>query len=493
MTIFHVSQAFQHFDENKCGRIPLSEVWQVLRTLGTVPPERLLNLLLASNACQVDYNTLLRYIFQDELDDASPKKIKSMNSGNFDELLDFDVLLDTLGEFKPAFSGNVTPLYPSDISRQDASAIYVKSVGKQGKENQVAVFPHHIVQRGKVNSIWLRFQSTCCIQEFIENITIWEETLKRTMEPERLTGDTSKGWRKDAALGFASLFVGFPEGGTFTSNELKWLLDKGFEFSRLVRRRTVDAFTDQNEIVYVKWVGKAAYRLQPWATSIAGTRAFTLSDDLQQVCLIRENKNVSWGTPGGAVEMKEPGFESTVRELWEETGLKADLEWCQRNSVVLGGYHAARARDELISDAGFVYAIKVLPRSRPRSDSVSTNASTEVAELEQLIKYITPAEQKEEAKLEEIKQVIWVSATTLAALYDYFMLLEETKDKIRPAGLFGSVSLKTVRDELFDALSDESKGTIDKDDKIDCGVLCWAKNWVEGKGLKMQTKSGRFG
>jgi len=113
--------------------------------------------------------------------------------------------------------------------------------------------------------------------------------------------------------------------------------------------------------------------------------------------------------------------------------------------------------------------------------------------LRKFIQYVTPKDRKEEAEKEEIKQVVWVHPQTLASMYDSFLDNSETRGKVRPQGLFGSVPLKTISDEDFEDLKAACGGAISKDDKIDSGILCWAKTWCEGKGLPFVQASGRFG
>ncbi len=81
-----------------------------------------------------------------------------------------------------------------------------------------------------------------------------------------------------------------------------------------------------------------------------------------------------WGLPGGALEYGEHPEEAVVREVWEETGLKVEIEkFLLVNSWLpdrVGLYYLCRVTDgtftpsDEVSEFGY-FSVEALPDTRP--------------------------------------------------------------------------------------------------------------------------------
>lgn len=107
-------------------------------------------------------------------------------------------------------------------------------------------------------------------------------------------------------------------------------------------------------------------------------------DERDRVLLVRHENDDSWVTPGGAVEPNEAPADAALRELWEETGLHAELS---RLVGVYGGpeFVVTYRNGDRVSYLMIVFEGKALSGT-PRPDGVETLEVRYVAreELRQL-------------------------------------------------------------------------------------------------------------
>lgn len=67
------------------------------------------------------------------------------------------------------------------------------------------------------------------------------------------------------------------------------------------------------------------YRITKGAILRTGASAVIFNGDRSKVLLTRRADNGLWCIPGGRVESGETVTEACIREVWEETGLRADV------------------------------------------------------------------------------------------------------------------------------------------------------------------------
>merc|ERR1712232_220459 len=119
---------------------------------------------------------------------------------------------------------------------QDCDVVAKKTKGKGDKLNTTAFFQHYVVQRTKNNGLWLRFRSFD-FRTFETSIRKWEEALRDTQKKEiSENSDSPTGWRNNAQLGFATIFLSFPVNLGLCHGQLSFLQDNGYSAQRIQER-----------------------------------------------------------------------------------------------------------------------------------------------------------------------------------------------------------------------------------------------------------------
>ena len=78
-----------------------------------------------------------------------------------------------------------------------------------------------------------------------------------------------------------------------------------------------------------KWVPQTPSKLPGFASHYVGVGGLVLDKDRKHVLCIQEKKPLIqdlWKLPGGLVETGESIETAVVREIWEETGIKAKFK-----------------------------------------------------------------------------------------------------------------------------------------------------------------------
>ena len=72
---------------------------------------------------------------------------------------------------------------------------------------------------------------------------------------------------------------------------------------------------------------KAVFEIEPWNrfSPAIGVEAVVLNEK-QEILLIQRRDNAHWALPGGLAEIGHTFPESTLRELWEEAGLRGEVK-----------------------------------------------------------------------------------------------------------------------------------------------------------------------
>jgi len=146
----------------------------------------------------------------------------------------------------------------------------------------------------------------------------------------------------------AAVYVGISEGCLAAGDavDLDILYSAGFVFHHYRPGEAAVA----GEYVYVADLAKM---VPCYATSIEGATGVVLSPDERNVLVVWERGG--WNTPGGAIDQGEMKVDGLKREIREEVGVTIDENVAP---YYLGGYQAARARDNRINDNFSVFAVR---------------------------------------------------------------------------------------------------------------------------------------
>ena len=187
-----------------------------------------------------------------------------------------------------------------------------------------------ILQRASFGALWIRIGF---LHQPAPDVSLLRKVVKVAIEAQTAP-------RK------AALYVSISEaclsaGGAV---DLQVLRDLGFAYHHY-RPGKADG-----EWVYVK---DLARMVPAYATSVEGATGVVFSPDQRKVLCVWERGG--WNTPGGAVDPGEMKVDGLKREIYEEVGVTIDDTF---EPIYLGGYQAARARDDRINDNFSVFAVK---------------------------------------------------------------------------------------------------------------------------------------
>jgi len=201
------------------------------------------------------------------------------------------------------------------------------------------------------------------------------------------------------------------------------LREKGFE----------TYYAKDDYIVMRRWLPDTPSKLPHYASHFIGAGGF-VTNKKGQVLVIREKLGLykGWKLPGGLVDQGEDLAAAIAREVWEETGIQAEVE------SIVTVMHTLHTREEK-SDLYFVGKCR----------AVTDDINIDPAEIEEC-KWMNVEEFKESVK--ERKQLV--------AMIDSAMAEEEERADLRPVLTTGEGKEKRV---LYSRLEVESgESSIDK-------------------------------
>mmetsp|Transcript_100656 Transcript_100656/g.323167 ORF Transcript_100656/g.323167 Transcript_100656/m.323167 type:complete len:337 (-) Transcript_100656:64-1074(-) len=153
----------------------------------------------------------------------------------------------------------------------------------------------------------------------------------------------------------SAVYVGVPDDHPQCGSIVSALRAKGYQFHHFW-----DGNGDQGaavgELIYYRWTGKGPDTVPNYYTALEGVGCLVLSPERDAVLLVWEYGH--WKMITGNVDSGESMTETSRREIREEVGLEVE-----DSMRLIGGWSAAKSRDNCINNVFCVFAVTAKSRS----------------------------------------------------------------------------------------------------------------------------------